>query len=362
MISAVKEWFRKQQIKSFKSDNKARIKIYNVLIDSLGFGDSIKLAVQRHLETLQRRRQKSLFRMIDTKEIVFLKHANEVLNTGNDFSGATRDFVSYNEQMILDSGGGGKLEQSLKTCCKLVEDISRLKSTIISSMIYPCVLVAVAVGMVIMFSYKIIPILTEVSNVSNWSNSAQKFYAFSSFIQHNLIGVGIGLVVLIAVIIYALPNLTGNIRYKLDSLFPFSIYRKFQAGIFLISFSNLMESNYTSLQSLTKMKENTTKYIGYELNLMLDSVNKAIKPAAAINTHLLGEIGDEIEDRGGKGNFEEILRRFGEKSIDDIINQIKKSLSIINGLIIAFIVCFIAWGYMSFMSASTSATQMSGAF
>jgi hypothetical protein len=51
MLSILKKWYRLQQINRFKSSIKDSIKIYDIILDSLSFGDTIKEAVSGHLKS-----------------------------------------------------------------------------------------------------------------------------------------------------------------------------------------------------------------------------------------------------------------------------------------------------------------------
>lgn len=364
-LNKLEAFFQNLTRNGFKKDIKTRIALYKVLVSSMGYKDTIKQSISKRREKLVKRHEKKniIKRRLTkpgSKEMPFLNHVNEKLLEGENFATATQGWLTDNEQMLMDSGTSGELSNSLIMAQNLLESLAIMKKTVVAAMIYPIVLFVILFAMIFGFSYSIIPILTDLLPVEYWEGSQLALYNFCMFFQHNtqyIMGV---ILIIFAVIIKTMSNWTGQVRFYADNLVPWSIYKEFNAGIFLISFSTLIESGNTPLQAIQKLRVQSPKYVTNELNKMLANINKALNPAIAINTGFLGEIGDDIEDIAENGDFEKILKSYGEDAIEKIIESIKKKANNVKIMLMLTVVGFLVWGYGGFIAISQNVTKAAG--
>jgi hypothetical protein len=365
MIEKIKDFFKNSKKRAFQNNSKSRVALYKVLISSLAYKNTIKQAITKRKEKLIKRHNKKnvVKRRLSkpgAKEMPFLEHANEQLLQGENLSGATQGWVSPNEQMLIESGSTSDLAGSLKMALTLLEKLELMKKTVKASMAYPILLLVILFIMIFAFSFNIIPILESISDPDTWEGTQRGLYDFCMFFQYNFQYIIGTMFIISMVIMKTLPIWCGKGRYIADYLFPWSIYKELNAGIFLISLSTLIESGNTPLQALQKLKANSTKYVEYELDKMIMLTNQAINPATAINTGFLGEIGDDIEDIAENGDFEMILKTYGEEAIEQIIESMVKKADNIKLILMVSVVSFLVWGYMTFISISQSVTAAAG--
>ena len=364
-IKKVDNFFKNLTRNSFKKDIQTRISLYKVLVSSMAYKDTIKQSITKRREKLVKRHDKKniivrRFTKPGAKEMPFLDHVNEKLLEGEDFATATQGWLTDNEQMLMESGSSGELSKSLIMAQNLLESLNTMKKTVVSAMIYPTVLFVILFGMIFGFSYSIIPILVDLLPVENWEGSQLALYNFCMFFQHNAQYILITLFVIFGVITKTISRWTGKIRKYADYFIPWSIYKEFNAGIFLISFSTLIESGNTPLQALQKLRGQSPKYVQKEIDIMLAKINQAMNPATAINTGFLGEVGDDIEDIAENGDFEKILKSYGEDAIDKIVESIKKKANNLKTGLMLSVVGFLVWGYGGFIMISQSVTKAAG--
>lgn len=364
-IDKIETFFKQFTKNSFKKDINTRITLYKVLMSSMQYKDTIKQSITKRREKLVKRHEKKniitrIFTKPGSKEMPFLNHVNEKLLEGENFSNATKGWLTDNEQMLMDSGSSGELSKSMKMAQSLLQSLSVMKKTVVSAMIYPAILFVVLFGMIFGFSYSIIPILVDLLPIEHWEGSQLALYNFCMFFQHNSQYIMASLFISFIVIAKTISSWTGQARYYADHLVPWSIYKEFNSGIFLISFSTLIESGNTPLQAIQKLKVQSPKYVKKELNIMLSSINQAMNPATAINTGFLGEVGDDIEDIAENGDFEQILKSYGEDAIDKIVESIKKKANNLKSVLMLSVVAFLIWGYGGFIAISQNVTKAAG--
>lgn len=352
----------------FKGNLKARLTLYKVLISAIKNKDTIKKAINKRQNKLIKRHNKTnpIYRKIKKPggvEMPFLNHVDQQLLNGKNFSKSTEGWVSHNEQMLLESGANSDITKTLEMTMNMLESIQLMKKTLMTTLSYPIVLLFVLFGMIFAFSFQIIPILVKLLPPENWEASQKVLYDFCMFFSNNFLIVVIGMILCSVTVIKTLPILTGKIRSYLDIFPPWSIYKEFNAGIFLISLSTLMQAGNTPIQSLHKLRASSPKYVREELDKMIIALNDAVSPATAINTGFLGEIGDDIEDISENGAFDDVLVSYGKEAIEQIIENIKSKTGIIRNILMVLVVVFIGWGYSTFITIAQSiSSQAGGAF
>lgn len=372
-MSTIKEKFKNLSdsiAKSqFKGNLKTRLTLYKVIISAIKNKDSIKKAINKREAKLVKRHNKlnpvsKRLKSPGGIEMPFLKHVDKQLLEGKNFAQSTEGWVSHNEQMLLDSGSsGGDIIKTLTMTMNMLESIQIMKKTLYTTLAYPLILMIILFGMIFAFSFKLIPILVKLLPPDQWESSQKTLYDFCMFFSNNFMFIIGGLIIGSIAIIKTLPIITGKIRQYLDILPPWSIYKEFNAGIFLISLSTLMQAGNTPIKSLYKLRESSPKYVREELEKMILSLNSAVAPATAINTGFLGEIGDDIEDISENGAFDEVLVNYGKDAIEQIIENIKLKTGIIRNILMILVVLFIGWGYSTFITiAQAISSQASGGF
>jgi type II secretory pathway component PulF len=346
----------------FKSAEEARTELYDVIIGNLEFGINIKSIIERRITKHHNRHLKKGFikRVMGSpggSEMPFLKHTNETLLKGGTFSESVKGWVSFNEIMLIESGGDGQLRDSLQMAKDLLADIKKIKSSLKSKMTQPVILFIVLNILILAFTYSMLPILISLSDPETWEGSAAKLYSFLIFFKTNVNTIYISLAIAITAILQTLSIWTGKVRDKFDLIIPWSIYKEFNAGIFLISLSTLIKSGMTLLMALESLRKQAPRYVRVEIDRMIKNARAAESNSGAINTGFLGDIGDDIEDMAEFGGFEETLLKLGEKSINQIIENISSKGDKVKAIMMILVIGFVGWGYGTFITISQSITD-----
>lgn len=352
--------------RSFRKNVNNRIKLYHYLIKGLesNLNLNIKSVLDARVAKHERvNRKKNVISRLLSKsgsaEMPFLLASLDKINKGESntsiFEGG---WITPNEEMLIKSNEDGSLSESLKLAIDLLTETNTIIKTVRMKLVYPFILLLVLFGMMYGFAYKFIPILTEMSDVNTWSTAQYALYALSTFLKENALILPVAVFGFISFISYTLPNWHGNIRHKFDYVIPYSMYKEFSASLFLISLSTMMKNNTTFINALENIKTNSKSYIKEQINTMLETAKKADKDnSSALNVHLLGEVGDDLEDLSRYGDFEQVLYEEGNDAIKTMIEKISKKTDIFKYLILAFVAGYVLWAFSSFMGIVQSVTE-----
>ena len=133
------------------------------------------------------------------------------------------------------------------------------------------------------------------------------------------------------------------------------MYKDFNAALFLISLSTLIKNGTSFVKSLEGLKKTASPYVKYEIQEMIDMAYQAeVSNTTAINVHMLGEVGDDIEAMGQYGSFEQILKDEGDAAIEKITEDILAKAKVFRYVILLSLVGYILWALTSFIGIVSS--------
>jgi len=345
--------------RSFRGNTKNRVDLYKYLINGLrsSLAMNIKTVLVARIRRHERVHSKKgviarLIKKPGGSEMPFLKESLRKINEGQSNIDIFMDgWVTSNEEMLIRSNEDGQLADSLDLAIDLLTKTNHIKKSVKSQLAYPIGLFAALMGIMYGFAWYFVPILLEISDVEDWTSSQVLLYDISMFLQNNPLALPVGVFGTFSVIVATFGIWTGKIREKFDSYIPWSMYRDFNAALFLISLSTMMRNGTTFVNSLLEMRSASSKYVKKQIDDMLDVARKANEDnSTALNVHMMGEVGDDIEDLSRYGDFEKVLNEEGDKSIEMIIEGITKKAGIFKQVALILVMVYIMWAFSTFMS------------
>ena len=109
------------------------------------------------------------------------------MERGGTFSDALRPWVPTSEHMLIASGERGEgIIPGLREARVLSEASAKSKAAILGGTIFPSVLFAMIIGMLIMFQVQMVPIFKGLLPIERWPGSAQTLNTLSSFLKNQL--------------------------------------------------------------------------------------------------------------------------------------------------------------------------------
>lgn len=345
--------------RAFRSNTKGRVDLYKYLIN--GLRSNLSLNIKKVIDARIRRHERvhskkgviaRLMKKPGGSEMPFLMECLRKINEGRSNVDIFMDgWVTPNEEMLIKSNESGQLADSLDLAIDLLTKTNNIKKSVKSQLAQPIGLFAALMGIMYGFAWYFVPILLEISDVNSWTSGQKLLYNISMFLQEKPLVLPLCVFGTGFVIVSTFGIWTGRVREWFDSYIPWSMYRDFNAALFLISLSTMMRNGTTFVNSLIEMKTASAPYVRKQIDDMLDVAKLANEDnSTALNVHMMGEVGDDIEDLSRYGDFEQVLREEGDKSIQSIIDGISKKAGIFKQIALIAVMFYIMWAFSTFMS------------
>ena len=280
------------------------------------------------------------------------------MELGGTFSDAIRPWVPTAEHMLISSGERGEgIISGLQEARVLSQASARSKAAIYGGTVFPAVLFAMIIGMLIMFQVQMVPIFKGLLPVERWPGSAQTLNSLSGFIKDNL-SVMIAAVVCTAIFIgYTMPRWRGDLRAKIfDHLPPWSIYRSYQASSFLISLSSLMRAGVANYDALRLMHRTASPWMRMHLERRMTNMRHGGEnQGEALDTGLLDrEVAGDIQDYSRLASFQDAIYRIGQRTLEEGVKSIQIKMDVLKNVLLFAVAASIVWIYLTSYGLQTT--------
>jgi type II secretory pathway component PulF len=272
------------------------------------------------------------------------------VSDGKPISEILARWVSHDESSLIEAGEqAGKLQSAFKKAILIIEAKQKISQALATATIYPSLLMVLASYLLKTISTDLVPKLAQATEVQTWDLSAQILKLIADFI--NYFG-GVTLLLVMGLIIgsiVSLPYLKGNIRFYLDKLPPWSIYRLLYGSTFLLNIGVLLDSGVKLNEALQLMAKRANPWLRERITAALYGVNIGANLGQA-----LYNAGYDFPDKravqylriiSSHSGAEENIERFGLRWMEESLKKIKTlaSLSLIlsiafNGLLMLLVI------------------------
>jgi len=292
---------------------------------------------------------------IDPRGIMLLDWYNSIVN-GKKLFEAMAGWAPPGEQMMIQASEmKGDLSEGFDNAYDSTKSAQDMKKEIMVAVTYPGMLFGMLFTIIYVFSTQAIPKLVAIKPPSEWPDESKSLYELSHFVETKWFLVLIVFVIAAFFCSWSTKNLIGPIRYALDKLPPWSIYKSFQSSVFLISLSAMMKSGSGLVESIEKMKNISPKYINYHLEIMTDNFENGKRTGEALSGSFLDkETRIDIRIFSKTGKIQESMDAIGRNSIKNSIENINKASGLLNLIAMCMVAGFIAWVYYSFFLLTRS--------
>jgi type II secretory pathway component PulF len=336
-----KFWFR-------HVDHSARRRLWLKLAKLIGNGVQILQAV----DSLRDRRIASGGK--GEPETLALSDWSVAMKNGARLSRAVRDWVTLEEMMLISAGEqSGTLEAALRSAASVMEARKRIVSAVYGGLAYPIVLVMMAIGVLFMFGFKIVPAFTSVLKGTEWTGLAKAMIYVSQFSRDWLWLIVFGMLTLILFFFMTLSRFDGPVRVRLDRYAPYSIYRIMQGSTWLIALAAMVEAGLRVENALEQLAGNAGPWLKRRITSCLAGMRSGRNMGDA-----LARAGHEFPDReiiedlgvySSLSGFEQALSMLGREWLDEAVEQIEARMKVVFGiciLIVGALIAFMVSGMM----------------
>lgn len=252
------------------------------------------------------------------------------LGIGKSLSSVLNRWVPFAEYSVIEAGEqSGLLTEAFERAITIIKAKSRISAAVGKATIYPSILFVFAGILLQKVSTELVPKLGRSTNPETWDWSARTLKVLADFVTHyGVISVGI-LAVLIALIFATLGTWKGGLRYYLDKVPPWSIYRMLHGSTFLLNVGVLVGSGTKLNDALTRLAENANPWLKSRVEAASYGVNIGSNLGKA-----LYQAGYDFPDKEaisflrvitGRTGSEEAIERFGEQWLEESVKKLEST-------------------------------------
>jgi len=280
-----------------------------------------------------------------------LNGMGEAVESGSTFSDALamfpKVFDSLFVNMVKAGEAGGVLDDVLKRLAEFMEKAERIKRRVRSAMVYPIVVLVVAVGILAFLMIKIIPKFADIFDDLMGGAPLPKLTQFviniSNIVTHHGLWVLAGIIVIVVLAklsrrIHAGRVLQDRIRLKLP-LFG-DLFVKTAVSRFTRTLGTLMRSGVPVLQALNIVRDTSgNEVIANAIQDVHDSVKEGDSmcmplEAARVFPNMVVSMVDVGEETGA---LPEMLLRIADNYEEEVDTAVEGLTSIIEPIMIVFL-------------------------
>lgn len=285
------------------------------------------------------------------------------MKNGARLSKAMEEWVTLEEMMLISAGEqSGTLETALRSAARVMEARKRITGAVYAGLAYPFVLILMAIGVLFMFGFKIVPAFTAVLAGAEWHGMAQGMIWMSDFARNWLWLLVLLIIAAITVFFTTLARFDGPLRVQLDRYAPYSIYRIMQGSTWLIALSAMVEAGLRIEVALEQLAENAGPWLRQRIETCLVGM-RAGRPMG----DALARSGYDFPDReiiedlsvySSLSGFEEALSMLGREWIDESVAQIEARMKFVFGISLVLVGALIAFMVSGMMDMQLQMSQV----
>jgi len=267
---------------------------------------------------------------------------------GQRFGKAIMGWVDTSEMMLISAGEqSGNLAESLQSTANVMDATKAIKSAVIGGLAYPVLMLLIALGVLVMFSFQIIPQFATIIPDDQWVGLSKVMVDFSNFAREwmaVIVGVPVALVVALS---YAMPRWVGGYRIVADRYLPFSVYRVIHGSTWMISFAALVGSGMRIENALQQLSVGASPWMKARIDACLRGMRAGLNPGDALARSGYGfpdpEIIDDLGVYARLSGFDQALALLGKEWVTESVERIQGLMKAVFGVSILVVGLFIAF-------------------
>ena len=304
-----------------------------------------------------------------------LLEMSESINTGSTFAEALAHHPKIFNKLYVNMAKagevGGVLDQVLVRLAEFMEKAQKIKNKVVSAMVYPLVVMTMAVGILIFLMVVIIPKFKEIFKDLMEGQGLPPLTNFvinvSNVVKNDYIVVIIGIVILVIIIKMLAKTKQGSLvldRLKLSAPVFGNLVSKTVISRFSRTLGTLMTSGVPVLQALNIVRDTSgNEIIARAVGQIHDAVKEGENMAPPIEATgvfpsmvvSMVQVGEET------GDLPEMLMKIADSYEDEVDNAVAGLTSIIEPLLIIFLAVMVGTIVIAlFLPLITIITKLSG--
>lgn len=304
-----------------------RIEIYDDFRQYLLDGRSAKETYQKLIDNYSRRGKKP-----GDAVAQILTECAENLSGGFGLGASLSEWIPDQELSIIESCDiAGHAEDGFLNAIDIASGTGRMRASVKSTVGITAYLILLSVTVVVLFCVMLVPVILQVSPLSQWNGAQTAVYYFYLMLTDwwwllLLISGGV-----ITLVVLSLPRLTGRLRFFLDRFPPWSIYRRIHGAVFIMNVNAMDAAGIPMERAIASMKDSTRSAWLYE---RLEALERAIAAGEENLGQALDATGYEFPDERSivklqslfeTKNSEGSLKRFAATSLERTVSSVERT-------------------------------------
>lgn len=285
------------------------------------------------------------------------------VKAGQTLGTAMRRWLPDDESSLLEAGNSaGDVAASFDRLLRIVKAKGQAKKAVLSAVTYPLVLLAQCGYILHQVSTNLVPKMLRGKSTAMLDGPALLLKGIADYVSSygafTVVGIAIGL--LMAFI--SLPVMTGTLRYYLDKVPPWSLYRMMYGSTFFLNIGVQMSAGIKVTTILAEAAERANPWLRERLEAALFGVSNGMTLGDALAASEY-----DFPDRQAvyflraitsQKGAEENIERFGEEWLEEGVVKLQRMAKVMLGagiLLNGMLILLVLVGASSLSDASISA-------
>ena len=200
------------------------------------------------------------------------------LDAGTTFSDALEGWCPPAHVMLVQAGEqSDTLPHALKMCAHVETVSGQMRSAIAGMFVYPVVLFALMMTLFFFFAVQVMPQFEVLAPASTWTGISATMPGVFSFVTDGGLLISVALFILWLISLkWVMPGWTGPVRKMFDGVPPFSLYKVWQAVMFLFSLASLLGSGLSVGDSLLMIRTRAKPWLRQRIDGLYQEVSSGL--------------------------------------------------------------------------------------
>ncbi len=293
-----------------------------------------------------------------TREVAF--SLSQKISQGQPLAEGMKEWFSPNVVEIIRVGeAGGALAQTMQSAINMLSQQGVAIGSFVTAVSYPLFVIIIACCVIIYLNNSVFTQFKAIKPIEQWPDAGIRLVHVAGFIQAWWWTVLVAVIVAVIGIRRVLTNYVGELRPTLDSMPPFSMYRRLVAARLLETLGLLVSNGVVFKSAIKVLQYQANPYLNYHLMMAehLLSTGKSniaeVLNTGLIDTQDLMRLRVMAEVKG----FEHGLIRMGLRGTEQATDTLKLISRIFGGLLLCvggiLIVVIVQGIYLTGMSMGT---------
>jgi len=293
-------------------------------------------AVQRLLDQIRARYRDpdGLFASMDVDRLA-LTEIHDRLANGELFAQAIAGWAPQSELAILRAGeGAGELPDALRSVLTGSGIVAKVISRIVFSLIEPAVMSLLLLYLLYLIGTKMVPPVEEIAPAHTWPFLARLMVPLGAMATSPLFYGGLILFVVGLIAAFAsLSRWAGPSRVHVESIPPWSFYRRIQGAQWMLAFSKLSRAGIPQAEALKLQSEMSTPWMAYRLRDAATRVRNGSELGKAFVDGGLQFpdriVADDLSAFSGSANFPDLVEELAREWLKETEDKIQGLVTVL---------------------------------